>query len=432
MKNRRDSDISRGVGDPEVSERAVRRALFTAAALVSIALGVTFAGFQWRSERLLEEQLLSQSRAFASEVVATRRFVGEMGGIWVRESREVTANPFLASIPGLRTRIEDTSGARFLMMNPAAVTRELSDRLAGEASPVRFRLIGRHPINPANAPTAFEADALRRVSGEESEVSVWEHGGDKPRFRYFHPLVISSECLGCHSYQGYGVGDVGGAIAVELDAAPVLRRIREGRVIAVVALVGSVSTLLVLLHFVMTRLVDRLLLVEQRLRSLASTDELTGLANRRVGLRRLAEELVRARRTGQPLACIMFDLDRFKNVNDTLGHAVGDSVLRAVADAFRCGARTYDVVARLGGEEFLVLLPQTAASEAVSIVERMRATVSAACTRVLPDDTSPVTVSAGLAVAEPPAYPDAEGLLKRSDDALYAAKRAGRDRMATA
>lgn len=160
----------------------------------------------------------------------------------------------------------------------------------------------------------------------------------------------------------------------------------------------------------------------ERLARIAAYDGLTGLFNQRQFARSLGVELVRAERLGQPASLIITDLDRFKSVNDTHGHAVGDDVLAAVAhDVVSC-VRPFDVPCRIGGEEFAVILPQTGKDEAVAVAERIRSQVALTDHEGLPE----ITISCGVAT-----YPDdadAIGLLtKRADDAMYAAKRAGRN-----
>ncbi|MBW3669235.1 MAG: sensor domain-containing diguanylate cyclase [Actinobacteria bacterium] len=154
---------------------------------------------------------------------------------------------------------------------------------------------------------------------------------------------------------------------------------------------------------------------------LAHVDSLTGLANRRVFEEALGREVARATRSGEPVSLVLFDVDYFKTVNDTLGHQEGDEVLRRVAAALAEACREADLPARYGGEEFAVLLPACSPGEGYRVAERLRAAVAAA------EVSMPVTMSAG--VAGLPAHASTpDELLRKADDALYAAKRAGRDR----
>ncbi|MCU0308825.1 MAG: diguanylate cyclase [Thermoleophilia bacterium] len=162
----------------------------------------------------------------------------------------------------------------------------------------------------------------------------------------------------------------------------------------------------------------------RRLTALAVTDALTGLANRRAFEARLAEEVGRARRHGRPLSLAMLDADEFKRVNDRHGHPAGDRVLRSVARALAQEARPGDMVARLGGEEFAIVLPETAAPAAARAVERIRQAASAAVEPRL----GPLTLSGGVSELTPADRGPAT-LIERADLALYRAKAAGRDRV---
>jgi diguanylate cyclase (GGDEF)-like protein len=157
---------------------------------------------------------------------------------------------------------------------------------------------------------------------------------------------------------------------------------------------------------------------------LATRDSLTGLANRRLFDESLHREVARAQRLGAPLSLLVLDVDHFKQVNDTYGHQTGDAVLREVADALVSNTKNYDVTARYGGDEFVVLLPGCTRDDAVRVAERVRAGIAHAV------DEAPVTISAGLA-SLPDNASDAERLMAAADAALYEAKRTGRDRVSS-
>lgn len=164
----------------------------------------------------------------------------------------------------------------------------------------------------------------------------------------------------------------------------------------------------------------------QRLVSAALTDPLTGLYNRR-GLDDSVTALQhRQRRDPRPQTWIMVDIDHFKYVNDTYGHDAGDEVLKAVAGALRGTAREADLLARLGGEEFVVLLPETTDAVAAAVAERLRVAVERLATTV-GDDTILITASFGVAQQGPEEDPAAA--LERADAALYSSKKGGRNRV---
>jgi diguanylate cyclase (GGDEF)-like protein/PAS domain S-box-containing protein len=173
-------------------------------------------------------------------------------------------------------------------------------------------------------------------------------------------------------------------------------------------------------------------LLSRELKRQASTDDLTGVANRRSLMHRLALEFERVRRPGAGHRCAVLavDLDLFKQVNDTHGHAAGDAVLQQVAALMQRITRQHDLVARSGGEEFMLLLPDTGADDAVALAERLRAVLRAQPVQqgslVLA-----VTVSVGVSLILP-SDASIDAVMARADAALYQAKAGGRDRVCLA
>ncbi|HZC23418.1 MAG TPA: GGDEF domain-containing protein, partial [Candidatus Binatia bacterium] len=167
---------------------------------------------------------------------------------------------------------------------------------------------------------------------------------------------------------------------------------------------------------------NRLLLAKNALRREASRDSLTGLWNRKAIMDILERELLRAARDRQPVGLIMIDVDHFKKINDTRGHAAGDTVLRIIASSIAAVVRPYDSVGRYGGEEFLVVAPNCGIGETWELAERVRAHVASCNINV---SGSTVNVSLSLGVATGQAAGDVEKILSAADGALYLAKNAG-------
>jgi two-component system cell cycle response regulator len=170
-----------------------------------------------------------------------------------------------------------------------------------------------------------------------------------------------------------------------------------------------------------------LAITSQHAREAALTDVLTGLYNRRHAVDRLKQEWAEADRGMRPLAVLMLDIDYFKAVNDSHGHDAGDEALRQVADTLRAISRMSDVLCRYGGEEFLVIAPDTSLDGATLLAERMRSAV-AQRNLMLATQTVRLTVSLGVAV-KGDGIASAERLLKAADEALYRAKQYGRNRV---
>ncbi|MDA0352355.1 MAG: GGDEF domain-containing protein [Chloroflexi bacterium] len=166
------------------------------------------------------------------------------------------------------------------------------------------------------------------------------------------------------------------------------------------------------------------------LERLAKIDPLTGVLNRRALFDRLGAEFRRSRRYGRSLTVLMIDIDHFKQVNDGYGHATGDAVLTACARQMASNIRESDEIGRYGGEEFAVILPETALADGAIVAEKLRAGIEALRVPV-PDGGAAVqvTVSVGVAAIPDLATTDEQALLNRADEALYAAKNSGRDRV---
>jgi len=168
---------------------------------------------------------------------------------------------------------------------------------------------------------------------------------------------------------------------------------------------------------------ERLLTRAHDLETMAYNDEVTGVANRRFAIRQLRALLSRARRHDQELSVILIDADRFKTLNDRHGHVAGDHVLRGLAQRLRSRVRAEDLVARFGGEEFIVLLPDTGLEGAAAVAEDLRAAVASEPFRS-GRIALPLTISAGYATWDGETL---ERLVAAADLGLYAAKEAGRD-----
>lgn len=168
--------------------------------------------------------------------------------------------------------------------------------------------------------------------------------------------------------------------------------------------------------------------VQEDLYKLATTDALTGAINRRHFWELSSQEVYRSIRYGTPLSLIIMDVDKFKQVNDTYGHAVGDMVLRTLAQVGRTSVRSTDMLARIGGEEFTVLLPGIGLEGAVTVADRLRRTFASLEIPLESGETVSFTVSAGVAErsADEKTFED---LFRAADEALYKAKNSGRNRV---
>ena len=213
--------------------------------------------------------------------------------------------------------------------------------------------------------------------------------------------------------------------AVSIFEGEANRRIEWLRTTQKVVLITLLITLSLEALFIFRPLVARVRRYAANLYEMATRDSLTGLANRRHFMDVGNRELLLARRSGRPFCMVMLDLDHFKSVNDTYGHAVGDRVLKRFADITLATLRASDIIGRIGGEEFALVLREMSPSGAAVVAEKLRAAVADDHSEGLPA----FTVSIGISVIEP-GDKSLDDVLRRADMALYTAKKDGRNRVA--
>ena len=175
----------------------------------------------------------------------------------------------------------------------------------------------------------------------------------------------------------------------------------------------------------------RIVVNEMELRRIAERDQLTGALTRRGFIEKANQEIARCHRYGRAASLVLIDVDHFKSVNDTWGHPAGDAVLRDLAATLGAAGRSADVLGRLGGEEFAMMLPETGVGEALAAAERFRAAIEARPIVVAPTRTIAVTASFGIATLDH-SVTVAEEWIARADGPLYEAKRGGRNRCVVA
>ncbi len=387
------------------------------------SIAALFFGMALRTQHLLHQEMLTRARAHVDGIITTRAWAAGYQGVYVKKSPEDRPNPFLDE-PVLVGR----DGEQYLRKNPATMTREISD-LSQRQGLFTFRITSSRPVNPANAPDAFEREGLDRFEAGTGEYQSVEQRGAETLFRYMAPLYVDASCLDCHRYQHYAPGDLHGAVSVSFSIADVRKNmIREGIVIFVLAL-AALGILIAVFFFFLKKMRRRLHRLNAQLERMATTDALTGIANRGHLMDCVDREFSRSRRHNQNLSFVLFDIDRFKDFNDTFGHQAGDTILRMLATLTVGMLRTYDIFGRYGGEEFLLVLPDTSEEDAFLLAERVRTTIEAELAGLAGvTQGSIITVSGGVGrLREDDA--DAAAAIRRADVALYAAKRNGRNRI---
>jgi len=390
--------------------------------VISICTAAIFFGIAWQERRLVAKENLVHARALFNSIVLTRKWNAAHGGVYVEKKAGVHSSPYL---PG--TDITGSDGRTYFMRNPALMVREISE-LADRDGQFRFHMTSLNPINPQNAPGEFEKEALVLFEKGIKEQYRYESREGRTYFRYVAPLYVEKECLPCHAKQGYKIGDVRGGISVVFNVEGMYARLKSNVAVLTVLAVLTLFLLLGSIYFITLKFFSKLNEAREKIETLAVTDGLTGLANRRHLMQRFEEEFQRAKRLGKELGCILLDIDYFKSINDRFGHLVGDDVLRALTRILKESVRKYDIVGRFGGEEFLVILPDTSFEETKQFAERMRELVKGKIKdrQDLPEFN--VSISLGIASLSSGDV-SIDNIVRKADDGLYSAKNSGRDRV---
>lgn len=401
--------------------RSLRAFIISVSLAVAVCISGAFLGIALHGRTLIHGEMLSRARTDFRTIVHFRAWNAGYGGIYVEKKAGVASNPYLEN-----PDIQGTDGKTYTKKNPALMTRELSEMLL-QSEGYGFHITSLNPINPGNKADPEEAIALRAFEGGAKE-RFWTEKLDGRTFtRYMAPLLVQDSCLACHAKQGYRIGDVRGGISISFDTQEVQAKLRANLIIVTLLAVLTTGFLMGFVVFFFRQLVRKLSEARQQLETLAMTDALTGLFNRRQILLRLEEECERARRNEDGLSCLMLDVDHFKQVNDDFGHQKGDDVLKMIAEQLRTVLRVYDAVGRYGGEEFIALLPGADLDTANVVAERLRVAIQAMVILHTPTGPRPTTVSLGLARWKPSDTVDT--LIHRADEALYRAKAGGRNRI---
>lgn len=274
-----------------------------------------------------------------------------------------------------------------------------------------------------------EGEGIRVLDVSAEYVQFW--GGERDHWLGAEPKIVHqtsankqllnqlNSALACGKLSlGCSMSGLDHADEAPRSTAP--RPLIEWRVTAM-SMPGYAGNVLVLVQRDITKRVEK----EAELKRLATTDMLTGLMNRSRFDHLLKHELGRLNRYVRPFSLIMLDIDYFKTINDSQGHDVGDQVLRALATLLEDNLRTADYCARWGGEEFMILAPETSLEQAAQLAEKVRQRIR---TAEFPG-AERVTISLGVAEATP--SDTAKSVMKRVDNALYQAKEHGRDRVAS-
>ncbi len=377
--------------------------------------------FLWNYFGALKEQerlAFSSASSFFQQIVITRKWNAEHGGLYAQVTKDTQPNPHLQT---KNRDLQFDSNLSLTKINPAFMTRQISE-IAKESKGIQFHITSLNPIRPDNKPTKLEAKYLHWF--EHSALGKGEFVKNRTGSSYFFmaPLITEKSCLECHAKQGYNEGDIRGGISVTLPfkaEIPFLIMLMSHSIIGLVGLAG------------LTYFGKKLDVSYNKIKTQAVMDALTGIPNRRSFSESILHAFKRSKREDEPLSIIMCDIDNFKKFNDTYGHWAGDECLKEVAMGLQASLnRPNDFCARYGGEEFVVVLIDTDLSGAMKVAERIRSSV--AKMKIKHAGSPPenvVTMSLGVATLEDSNLPSYEKLIQYADEALYLAKESGRNQV---
>jgi diguanylate cyclase (GGDEF)-like protein len=375
-------------------------------------------------------QAYAQANAAINKDMAYRHMVSTIGGFYVPLDHGIIPNPYLKHLP--RRDITTKSGEQLTLVNSSYFVRLVHEQEQDmPANSLRSHVTGLKPLREQNQPDRWERVALEKFIRGSKEVSEIVHLDDQRFLRLMRPRMTEERCLACHNQDGrqFKPGDVLGGLSVmvplqELDttANHHLSVLGIGHAILWLFGIGLV-----------TYGYRRISVQEDHLIHNAYHDDLTGLPNRSHLEDLLNQAMDHARNKGVHGAVLLADLDRFKNINDSLGHPVGDALLQETARRILTEVKSGNTVARLGGDEFAILLPDLGGDAEVALV-RSRAIakrIQRALTRLynVMGYELHITPSIGIAIF-PEQGNSADEILRHTDAAMYQAKSSGRNSIA--
>lgn len=396
--------------------------------VILLFISALFTGIYLNNQKTIEQELKNRGQALFSILVVTRKWNALHGGVFVEKTPGMESNPYLQN-----PDITASDGKTYTKKNPALMTREISE-IADREGAFQFHITSLKPLNPKNTPDPFERQALLRFAQGKNEAISKEKRDGATYYRYMAPLFVEQPCLACHAAQGYQLGDVRGGISVRFNIEGMEHALMLNRLLLGLLFMVTLASFQGIVHRLVSALKGKLVAAEELIREMAITDDLTKLKNRRFLLNRLREELDRATRYRRPLACIFFDVDHFKRINDDYGHEAGDVVLKTISATAQEQCRQTDTLGRYGGEEFLMLLPETDLEQASALAERLRQAI-AEQTSLVDQHQIRVTATFGVACYSPEsaaAQPELSDFIKQADTAMLEAKKAGRNRVGIA
>jgi len=388
--------------------------------IVLFCLGICI-GLFIRQAKTVEKEMLTRARSHVNSLTLTRHWNSLHGGVWVEKKAPEQWSP---------RDITTDDGKVFTPKSPALMTREMA-QLAREFGNYTFRVTSLAPINPINAPDAFETQALLAFQTGVTEFHTKEKKGGATYFRYMAPLTADQSCRRCHGNGNAGIPQ--GGISISFDVSQTEKSLQTTSFYILLSGLATLAILFAIIYLLVRKLILRLRGALETIQIMATTDELTGLANRRHFFNRFNDEARLSIRHGHTLSLIILDLDHFKRLNDQHGHQAGDLALKSIGKLLREVCRRTDIISRYGGEEFIVVLPQTDAAGTLALAEKLRQRIAELEITVNERTSLRLTASFGVITSTAEQLKAmancCDKMIQLADLTLYRAKGNGRNRV---
>lgn len=385
--------------------------------------------------------LFEKATSLFNNIVNTREWASRHGGVYIKAHEGIEPNPYLTDN---YTYTKDNE--LLIKVNPAWMTRQISE-LSNKKEKYYFRITSLQPVNPNNIADKFEKRALTYLENNQNE--KFYSSIEKDKYHLLGTLLVKKSCLSCHQSQGYKEGDIIGGLRVSIPVDTYNENVQ---------LITSKTDLLYLITFItsiifisiftftvqsiynreknilkLNKTLERkvrsrtkeLSIANEQLTQISMQDYLTNIPNRRYFFKVGSQSFNVAKRERFNLSLLCIDIDFFKKVNDTYGHQIGDEILKLVSSTMNKQIRKADILARTGGEEFVILLHNVDSNGAFILAEKIREIISKTpyTKRKLEINT---TVSIGISELNDEDK-DLDTLMAKADEALYISKQEGRN-----
>ena len=369
-------------------------------------------------------QVYSLADAALIKDMSYRSFVSNIGGVYIKKESDVKPNSLLYHIKN--NEITSSDGEKLTLLNSTYFMRMVYENDTKNPSSIKSHVSGTFPLNPENKANPWEKNAFKHFENGKKEHSSFDTINGKNYFNLIRPRYAKAKCLSCHTNHQYREGDLMGGVSVSID----YDYYQEKAIFhSTVLILGHIIFAIIGL-FTIRYYYKKISSHEIALKYSNNYDQLTNLPNREQFSHLLEKFLIKSQTNGIHGAILLIDLDRFKNINDSLGHHIGNQLIKLVAQRLYQIIGTDGVISRLGGDEFAILIPELDIDAELSMYKIETFSRQLKMSMFKPFNINNhqlfVTMSMGI-VLYPEQGNNAFDLMKYADTAMYLAKEKGRN-----